>query len=63
MIDKATIRSVDRGWFRRVLGKEYMKNKSVHHDWEDGGKCYVLIKEIHDELHGARPDRGGIEGL
>lgn len=63
MIDKTNMRSSDSYWFRAVLGKDYMKNKTVHHDWEDGGRCYVLVKCVHDELHGARPGRGGIEGL
>ena len=49
--EKGRIRINDRCWFVRHLGKEYMKGKEVHHEWENNAKCFVLDTKEHRRLH------------
>jgi hypothetical protein len=46
--DRKKQRNVDRSFFVRRLGKEYMRNKVVHHQWnEDILWTFVLDKDRH----------------
>jgi len=50
--ERVKIRDVDRAWFVRICGKEYMKDKEVDHDWESYEKtgiawCRVISPEEH----------------
>lgn len=45
------IRDADRHWFIEHLGKKYMLQFDIHHDWYNGGICYLLTKLQHIKLH------------
>ena len=49
---KWKIRSSDKQFFIWKIGKEYLKDKQIHHDWDNGGYCYLLETEMHKKLHG-----------
>lgn len=48
-IYKHRIRNKDRMYFNLHLGKEYMKDKEVHHEWENNARAFVLTKKEHKE--------------
>ena len=39
---KDKVRSNDRNWFNVRLGKEYMKGKEIHHEWDNGRYCKLF---------------------
>ena len=41
----------DREFFNTHMPSSIMWNVEVHHDWENGGICYLLSKEEHMHLH------------
>ena len=59
---KDIIRSADYNYFHGFRFGDLFKGKQIHHDWEDGARCYILNAEIRKEYHGKKP-YGGIEGL
>ena len=60
---KDLIRSSDYHWFERRVGRVFLKEKEIHHNWNNGAKVYILNKLIHKEMHGAKLGGGGIIGL
>ena len=60
---KDRIRSSDYHWLERRVGRHFLKGKEIHHEWEDGARCYILNKDVHKEIHGKALGEGGIIGL
>ena len=50
--EKYRIRKVDRKWFVRNCGKEYMEDKEVDHDWHaEIPWCKVISAKEHRNSH------------
>lgn len=48
---KAGLRSTDRTWCYRNIPSSITWKTERHHDWEDGGRMYLLTKEEHILRH------------
>lgn len=48
---KHHFRHIDRQWFIYHLGKEYMENYEVHHEWENNARCLLLSPLAHRRKH------------
>ena len=48
---KASLRSVDRTWVYRNIPSSITWETEIHHDWEDGGRMYLLTKGEHILRH------------
>lgn len=46
--EKQQIRTADKSWFSHNLWN-FMENKHIHHEWDNGAFCFVLSKEEHLE--------------
>jgi hypothetical protein len=44
---KAKTRRLDRQWIAMNIPSSIWWELSTHHDWEDGGRMYLLSKEEH----------------
>ena len=47
----AKMRDKNLHYFRAHLSKEYLKGKEIHHEWDNGGVCYLLERKEHGKLH------------
>ena len=45
--EKDRIRTKDRKWCYINIPSSIVWNVEVHHDWNDGGRMYLLSKEEH----------------
>ena len=52
--EQSRIRYKDRKYFLKYLGTDYMKDKEVHHMWDNGAVCYLFSHKEH-----VRRDRHG----
>ena len=50
-ISKGAFRNKDYRYFNRVMRKEWLKGKDIHHDWDNGAICYLFEEEKHNALH------------
>ena len=48
---KGRLRVTDRKWVQRNIPSSIVWNTQVHHDWEDGGRMYLLTKGEHILRH------------
>ena len=54
---KVKIRGSDYYFFNHWLGKDYMKDKEIHHNWCGGGYCYIISHKEHNDIHNHNSDR------
>ena len=47
---KSRIRDNDRRWFKKHCTPIFNKYE-IHHDWENGGMCYLVTHEEHKKIH------------
>lgn len=47
---KARIRRKDRHWIANNLPSSIWWGLETHHNWEDGGRMYLLTHELHQKL-------------
>lgn len=52
--EKRYIRQMDKAFFTRACGIQYMENKEIDHDWENGCTCRVVSHSEHVKLGVAR---------
>ena len=49
--EKHGIRVRDRTWVRNNIPSSIQWYTEIHHDWEDGGRMYLLSEKEHKRKH------------
>lgn len=48
--EKRYIRQMDKSFFTRACGIQYLENKEIDHDWKNGCICRVVSHSEHVKL-------------